>query len=104
MISFGTSSDRIGTPPPNKAYFVTFAKSIPNRPLAPYVSINYSETDQRLNFPFGMNIGLNPQWDLLPMNDGRHSHLLLTWKGKDMSASLIWAWFKRPGVSVSWKF
>lgn len=104
MINLGTSSDRIGTPPGPHAYYVTFAKGIPALKAAPYVSINYSEFDQRINFPFGVNIALTKQWDGMFMHDGRKSHLLLTYKADSYNVSLMWIWFKHPGVSISWGF
>lgn len=99
MVSFGTSSDRIGTPEGNQAYFVTFAKGFGK--FAPYVSVNYSEFEQGFNFPFGVNIWLHPNWDLLPMHDGRRTHLLLTYKQPNYNISLMMIWMKRPGISVS---
>lgn len=104
LVSFGTSSDRIGTPEGNQAYFVTFAKSLPNFPAAPYVSINYSEFENGFNFPFGVNFNLAPNWDFLAMNDGRNSHLLLTYRQPDFSISLLSIWLKRPGISISWGY
>ena len=102
MVSFGTSSDRIGTPEGNQAYFVTFAKGFGR--IAPYVSVNYSEFERGFNFPFGVNIGLHPTWDLLAMHDGRKTHLLLTYKTPNYNVSLMWIWLERPGVSISWGF
>lgn len=102
MISFGTSSDRIGTPPGNQAFYVTFARGF--GVVAPYLSINYSEFERGLNFPFGVNIALHPGWDLLPMHDGRKSHLLLTYKRPEFSVSALWIWLKRPGLSISFGF
>lgn len=104
MISFGTSSDRIGTPKGPHAYYVTFAKGIEKLRLAPYVSINYSEYDQRFNLPFGVNYGIAQHWDAMYMMDGRKSHLLLTYKGDSFNVSLMWIWLKHPGISVSWGF
>lgn len=104
LVSFGTSSDRIGTPEGNQAYSVTFAKSIPGVKAAPYLSVNYSEFEKGFNFPFGVNFSLAEKWDLLAMNDGRKSHLLLTFRQPDYSISLLYIWLKRPGISVSWGF
>ncbi len=104
MINVGTSSDRIGTPPGPHAYYVTFAKGLSSLKAAPYVTINYSEYEKRLNFPFGVNFGISPQWSTLFMHDGRKSHLLLTYKKEDYSVSLMWIWFRHPGVSISWGF
>ena len=106
MVSFGTSSDRIFTPKGNQAYFVTFAKSVPGTRLAPYVSVNYSENEAGFNFPFGVNIGLSEVVDLLPMNDGRKCHLLLTFKQPTTNVTLIAVDLGRPrlGISFGWGF
>lgn len=104
LVSFGTSSDRIGTPEGNQAYFVTFAKSVPGLKAAPYLSVNYSEFAKGFNFPFGVNLALTEKLDLLAMNDGRKSHLLLTLRQPDYNISLLYIWLKRPGISVSWGF
>lgn len=103
MMNFGTSSDRIGTPAGPRSYYVTFAKTVGTH-LLPYVSLNYSEFEDGLNFPFGVSIFLNQNWVLLPMNDGRKSHLMLTYRGGSSSVSFIWVWFKHPGISFSWQF
>jgi len=104
MINLGTSSDRIGTPPGPHAYYMTFAKGIEKWRVAPYMSINYSEYDRRINFPFGVNVGLDKRWDAMYMNDGHKSHILLTYKGGNYNLSLMWIWLKHPGISVSWGF
>lgn len=106
MVSFGTSSDRIFTPEGNQAYYVTFAKGVPGTKLAPYVSVNYSEFESGFNFPFGINIGLADTIDLLPMNDGRKSHLLLTFKQPKSNVTLMAVDLKRPrfGISFGWGF
>jgi len=104
MINLGTSSDRIGTPPGPRAYYVTFAKSFPELKLGPYVSVNYSEHDREINFPFGLSYELMPKWSSMFMNDGRRSHLLLTYTEEDWSVSAMWVWFKHPGISVSFGF
>lgn len=106
LITVGTSSDRIFTPRGNQAYYATFAKSVPGTPFAPYASLNYSGFDRGINVPFGVNIALHPQWDLLPMNDGRRSHLLLTHKQGAFNVSLLAVDLRRPkfGVSLGWGF
>ena len=82
MVTLGTSSDRIFTPEGNQAYFLTVAKGIPGTPLAPYVSVNYSEFEKGFNFPAGLNWGVSERYDLLGMHDGRRLHLLFTVKGE----------------------
>ncbi len=102
MISFGTSSDRIGTPPGPHCYYVTFAKGIQALNAAPYFSVNYSEFDRGVNFPFGVNVGITPELSTMFMNDGRKSHLLLTYRQESFSVSALWIWFRHPGISISW--
>jgi hypothetical protein len=104
MVNFGTSSDRIGTPPGPKAYYVTFAKSIPSLRAAPYVSINYSEHDRGINFPFGVNFVIDRHWSILPMNDGRKTHLTATYSEHTWSVTALWIWLKHPGISFSMRF
>jgi hypothetical protein len=104
MVSFGTSSDRIGTPPGPHAYYVTFAKSLPNLKMGPYFSLNYSEFDHGLNVPFGVNYQITPGLTTMFMNDGRKSHLLLTYSKDNWSISPMLIWMKHPGLSVSFGF
>lgn len=104
MINFGTSSDRIGTPAGEQSYYFTFAKTVQSRVL-PYVSLNYSEYNGGFNFPFGASFFIDQNWVLMPMYDGQRSHLMLTYRAAEgYSASLMWVWFKHPGVSLSWQF
>ncbi len=106
MVNFGTSSDRIFTPEGNQAYYVTFAKGLPGTQIAPYLSISYSEFEKRLVFPFGVNLGIDPSWDLLAMHDGRRTHLLLTHKSRSMNTTLMLINLKQPrwGLSVGFGF
>ncbi|MCW5937666.1 MAG: hypothetical protein KIT11_10220 [Fimbriimonadaceae bacterium] len=104
LVSFGTSSDRIFTPEGNRAYFVSFAKGIHETGLAPYVGISYSEYENGLNFPFGVNVRLSDQWDLLPMNDGRNTHALLTYKTKDNNISFMLLRLHKPRIGISFGF
>ena len=104
MLSLGTSSDRIGSPEATHAYYLTAAKPIPQWHIAPYLSVNYSEKDHGINYPFGVNIPLARHWDLLPMNDGRRSHLILTYKEKSYNISLMAVYMSRVGLSVGFSF
>lgn len=99
MVSFGTSSDRIFSPEGEQSYYMTVAKSLPSLNAAPYVSLYWSEWEDRFIFPFGANIALSEQWDFLPMNDGRNTHLLLTFKRERDSVSFMLVKMKYPGIS-----
>ncbi|WP_038472360.1 hypothetical protein [Fimbriimonas ginsengisoli] len=103
-MSLGTSSDRIFSPPHKQAYFVTFAKGLPRYKLGPYVGVSYSEWERRLLFPFGVNVQLASQWDLLGMNDGRNSHLLLTYKLPSTNVSIMLIKMRRVGISIGFSF
>ena len=104
MVSFNVSSDRIGTPKGPMGYGLTFAKGFQNLKAAPYVTLRYSEYEDGFNFPFGVNVQLDHHWSLLPMNDGRRSHLLLNYGQPGYNVSLMYIWFKHPGISLSYGF
>lgn len=104
QVHFGTSSDRIGTPEGYQQYSVTFAKAIPGAPLSPYVSVTYSEFDEQLVFPFGLNYQLDDNWSLLGMHDGRKSHLLLNYGAEEYYVQVGWIWFERASVTVGFGF
>jgi len=103
-VFLGTSSDRIGSPEGMQAYYLTVAKYLPPVHVAPYASVNYSEWDRGWNLPFGATIELGHGVSLRPMWDGARTHLLGTYATQRFSATLIWAWLERAGVSVSMGF
>jgi hypothetical protein len=100
----GTSSDRIGSPKGKQAYYLTAAKYVSALRSAPYVSLNYSEWDERLNVPFGVNVELGGGFWVQPMFDGDRGHLLGTYATERWSATMIWAWFERAGAAVSFGY
>jgi hypothetical protein len=102
MISLGTSSDRIFSPPGYQSYYATFAKRVGK--VSPYVSLFYSEWERGFIFPFGVTIPLNEHWELLPMNDGRNTHVLLTHKLEKMSMSFMLVKMRHPGLSLGFSF
>lgn len=104
MVSFGTSSDRIFSPKGTQSYYMTAAKSLPALRAAPYVSLFYSEWEGRFLFPFGSNIALSENWDLLPMNDGRNTHVLLTYKQASSNFTLMLVKMRHPGASIGFGF
>lgn len=104
FVNLGTSSDRIGSPEGNQAYFLTAGKTIPQTPLAPYVSLMWSTWDDQFNVPFGCNVQVHERIGILPMYDGAKGHLLLNYSGHGYGFSLMWIWFERAGVAVNWGF
>ena len=97
----GTSSDRIGSPEGTQAYYLTTAKYLPLLRASPYASLNYSEWDKRLNVPFGANLEMGRGFSLQPMYDGHRTHLLGSWSGSRVSATVVWAWLERAGFAMS---
>jgi hypothetical protein len=100
-VFFGTSSDRIGSPPGKQSYYLTVAKRAPSLPVSAYASLNYSEWDERLNVPFGATLELGRGFSVQPMFDGDRTHLLLHHATARASVSFLWVWLERPGLSVS---
>jgi len=103
-VFLGTSSDRIGSPPGEQAYYATAIKQLPGLPGSAYVSLNYSEWDERFNVPFGARLELGRNFSLQPMYDGNRTHLLLNYARSRVTVSALWIWLERPGVSVSFGF
>lgn len=97
----GTSSDRIGSPEGEQAYFLTGAKYIPALRVAPYVSLNYSEWDERFNVPFGANVELGGGLSVRPMYDGHRTHLIGSFATERFSVSALWVWLEKAGIAVS---
>lgn len=100
----GTSSDRIGSPAGTQSYFLTAAKRHPTWPVSAYVSLNYSEWDDALNVPFGVEVELGERFSIRPMYDGDRTHLMLNVSGRRFAASLIWVWLERVGIAFSTRF
>ena len=102
---FGTSSDRIGSPEGEQSYYLTAAKHLPDWPISVYASLNYSEWDEGINFPFGGTVALGRGLAVQPMFDGDRTHLLLHYGGLPrVSVSALWAWLETPGISISTTF
>lgn len=97
----GTSSDRIGSPKGEQAYFLTASKYLPWLHTSPYVSLNYSEWDEGFNVPFGASVELGYGLSLRPMYDGQRTHLLGSYATDRYSVSLMWVWLERFGAAVS---
>ena len=97
----GTSSDRIGSPEGTQCYYATVAKRLGAWPVAPYVSLNWSEWDDGFNVPFGAHIDLSRGFGLQPMYDGDRGHLLAMWSGERVNVTAIWAWFESAGLAVT---
>lgn len=101
---FGTSSDRVGSPEGEQAYFLTASKGHPEWPVSAYLSLNYSEWDDDINFPFGVEVDLSERISVRPMYDGQRTHLTLSYRADRHNVSLLWVWLERFGIAYSTRF
>jgi hypothetical protein len=96
----GTSSDRIGSPEGEQAYYATVGKRLPGVPVSAYVSVNYSEWDEGINLPFGAALELGHGFATRYMYDGQRSHALLDYSWNPLGVSLLWVWLESFGLAV----
>ena len=105
-VIFGTSSDRIGTPF-GQSYFATVSKSLKRQtglPIAPYVGLSYSGFENKLLYPYGLNIALGSQWSALYLHDGAHAHLAATYNWKSYGVTLLAVRRRDFGFNLSTSF
>ncbi|HEY0157960.1 MAG TPA: hypothetical protein VGF28_11795 [Thermoanaerobaculia bacterium] len=98
---FGTSSDRIGTPS-GQSYYATVSKSFAR--VAPYAGVSWSGYEERLLYPFGLNVALGKGWSAMVINDGVHTHLSATYGRRNLSLTLLAVERKNLGVTVGMTF
>jgi hypothetical protein len=105
-VIFGTSSDRIGTPQ-GQSYYVTVSKSLHEEtrlPIAPYVSASYSSYENRMLYPFGVNVALGPNWSAMLINDGVHTHVSATYAWKRFAVTVLAVERKDLGFTIGTRF
>jgi len=100
-VFLGTSSDRIGSPEGEQAYYATVSKFFSGTPVGAYASLNYSEWDDGFNVPFGVNVELGRGFSVRPMYDGHRSHLTAGWFGPRFGVTALYIWYEKAGVAVS---
>ncbi len=98
---FGTSSDRIGTPS-GQSYYATVSKSFAR--VAPYAGVSWSEYEERLLYPFGLNVALGKGWSAMVMNDGVHTHLSATYVRRNVSLTVLAVERRNFGITVGTTF
>lgn len=97
----GTSSDRIGSPAGEQSYFATVSKYVPALRTSFYGSLNYSEWDDRFNFPFGVSLEVGKGFSIRPMYDGDRGHLMVNYFADTYGISLMYVWYETAGISLS---
>ena len=103
-VFLGTSSDRIGSPEGTQAVYLTAAKYLERVPVSPYVSLNYSEWDEGINFPFGAEWYVYGGYSARFMYDGNQPHAVVSWFGERFGVSLMAVWLDTFGISVAGGF
>jgi hypothetical protein len=105
-VMFGTSSDRIGTTV-GQSYYVIASKSLHHEtglPIAPYVSASYSTFENRMLYPFGVNVAIGSHWSAMLINDGVHTHVSGTYAWSRFAVTLLAVERKDIGVTVGARF
>lgn len=105
-VILGTSSDRIGTPE-GQAYFVTVSKSLHHDlgiPIAPYTGASYSTFENRMLYPFGVNVAIGSRWSAMILNDGVHTHLSATYGWGRFAVTVLAIERKDLGITVAARF
>ena len=103
-VFLGTSSDRIGTDAGDQSYYLTAAKGLPWFPVSAYATLNWSEADEALNFPFGATLDLSHGFSVRPMYDGERTHLMASYGTERWVLSFLYVWLEHPGVSLGLGF
>jgi len=100
----GTSSDRIGSPEGTQSYYLTASKLAPRIPVSVYGSLNYSEWDEGINFPFGGEWYVWGGFSVRGMYDGNQPHAMVNWFGDRFGVSLMAVWLDTFGISIAGGF
>jgi len=102
-LSFGTSSDRIGTPF-GTAYYATLSKDLQAHtklPMGVYVSALYGSFDDEVVFPFGASFRVAKGWTFTPQFDGHASHGLLSYAWERYTITGLLVRWRHPGVAFN---
>ena len=100
-VIFGTSSDRIGTPS-GQSYYVTLSKGFGR--IAPYAGASYSGYEERVIFPFGVNVHLGGPLSAMLINDGVNTHLSATYGHRNLSLTLLLVEREKLGLTLGMTF
>jgi hypothetical protein len=48
-------------------------------PIAPYTGASYGTFENRMLYPFSLNVAIGAHWSAMLMNDGVHTHVSATY-------------------------
>jgi hypothetical protein len=63
--------------------------------------MNWSETDDGFNFPFGGTVHIGEHYGVRAMYDGQRTHLLASATWGRWTLTALWVWLEHPGVALS---
>lgn len=105
-LSFGTSSDRIGTPS-GRAYYATFSQDLRPRlgvPVELHAGALFGTWDDEFVFPFGANLRLGERWTFQPQFDGHAAHALLSYAWDRYTVTGLLVRWRHPGIAFNVAF
>jgi hypothetical protein len=102
-LSFGTSSDRIGTPY-GRAYYATLSYDLQPAagiPVGVYFGPLWGSFDDELLFPFGATLRLGKRWSVTPSFDGHAFHQLIGYSWGRYTLTGILVRGRHPGMAIN---
>lgn len=102
-LSFGASSDRIGTPH-GRAYYATLSKDLHpyvKIPVDAYFGALYGTFDEEFVFPFGANFRFARGWVFTPQFDGHAGHGLLSYSWDRYTVTGMLVRWRHPGLAIN---
>ena len=73
-------------------------------PIAPYVSASYSTFENRMLYPFGVNVAIGSHGSAMLINDGVHTHVSATYAWNRFAVTLLAVERKDVGVTIGARF
>jgi hypothetical protein len=73
-------------------------------PIAPYLSASYSTFENRMLYPFGVNVAIGSHWSAMAINDGVHTHVSATYAWSRFAVTLLAVERKDIGVTIGARF
>jgi hypothetical protein len=102
-LSFGTSSDRIGTPF-GRAYYGTLSRDLHEQtglPISLYAGVLWGSFDDEFIFPFGANVRFARGWLFTPQFDGHAAHGLVSYSWDRFTVTGMLVRWRHPGVAFN---
>lgn len=102
-VTLGVAADRLSTPE-GYAAFLTFARGLEGGKISVFGSVKLSTVNRAIAYPFGANFRLDDRHLLQVINDGNHTHALLTHMADDVAITAVWARMRHIGIQLGFGF